>query len=150
MVIDFYSNNFSNFSIKHPVWLEHLVVLICIRKVLTIDIAWYSSLFPLLLTGTFKTHQPCYTPATADDLLHSRLPEERQRYSQIVKNSTNSGRYAKSGILEQIHESEALFYSLARSRVRPRVSKYVSFELYHYRSVWFGDCIFLIKVLCHF
>ena len=38
--------------------------------------------------------------------------------------------YAKSGIPEQVHDSEAPSDSLARSRVRSRVSNYESFELY--------------------
>lgn len=51
-------------------------------------------------------------------------------FSKSIKTQQGVGMYAKSGIPEQVHDSEAPSDSLARSRVRSRVSNYESFELY--------------------
>lgn len=131
MVIDIYSSNFSTFSIKHPVWLEHLVVLICIRKVLT----WTQQGTPLYFhCSSSLGHLRCISFAINSALQIFYLIQDCQGKGKDIlkkyKNLTSSGMYAKSGTPEQVHDSEAPSDSLARSRVRPRVSNYESFELY--------------------
>ena len=74
------------------------------------------------LTGPLAWEPPYATEAALEK---AKRPKKKK-----YKNSTCMGNYAKSGIPEQVHDSEAPSDSLARSRVRSRVSNYESFELY--------------------